>query len=175
MGWARVTDRETGEVHYSTTPEAYDQAAFDVLPIVDDRCPVALEDVDSAGNILVSVERKRSALWEQVKAIRSARKNGLAATPVGIVQIDQESKLNITGALSLCRLQEELGQAFSLNFTLADNSRVALDSITVRQLAGAVGAFVSALYDHSAGLRDALDAAATSADLDAIDIETGWP
>lgn len=113
--------------------------------------------------------------WSAVKAIRAAKETGTAQTPVGTVQIDEASKLKITGALSLCRLQEELQQPFSLNFTLADNSRVTLTNTTVRQLAGAVGEYVAQVYDRASALRDQIDAATTAAELNAIDLNAGWP
>lgn len=118
---------------------------------------------------------QRDALKTQVEAIRTAKETSTASTPVGTVTIDEPSKAKILGALSMCRLAEEAGQPFALNFTLADGSRVALTSTTVRQLASAVGQYVAALYDHAHSLLDALDAATTDTDLNAIDLEAGWP
>jgi hypothetical protein len=129
----------------------------------------------SAAEDWPTLEMLKADAWEQVKAIRTAKETGTCDTPVGFVQIDDASKLKITGALSLCRLQEEQGQAFSLRFTLADNSNILLDGASMRQLAGAVGAYVAAVYDHASALRDAIAGAPDAASLAGIDLEAGWP
>lgn len=175
MPWAKATHRVSGETHYDLSPDALDPDLYDVVLIADDRCPEGIEQVDADGAIFVPVDILREQLWARVKAIRYEKENGTAVTPVGTVQIDEASKAKIQGALELCKLAEEVGQAFSLKFTMADNSRVTLDNTTVRQMAGAAGQYVSTLYDYSFDLRDALDAATTVETLTAIEIETGWP
>jgi hypothetical protein len=151
-----------------------------------DACTVLAEDIPAppgyctADDLLddgtVPVELTQNWLWERAKAIRSEKETGVAPTPIGGVQIDEKSKAKIMGALDFCRLREEQGQPFAMNFTMADNSRVVLDNTTVRQLAGAAGLYVAQLYDYSWTLRDAIFADGVSAeDLAAIDVEAGWP
>lgn len=175
MGWYRITDNATGEAQYVATLDGIDLETHEALELSEDRGPEGIEAVGADGSIFVPVASRQAAMWEQVKAIRQARETGVAITPLGGVQIDEASKAKILGTLDLCKLQEEAGQAFSLRFTMADNSRVLLDGTTVRQLAGAVGLYVSRLYDHSFDVRDRIDAATTHAELDAIDVEVGWP
>lgn len=114
--------------------------------------------------------------WEAVKAIRYAKENGVAPTPLGHdVQIDEESKTKINGVLSMCKLAEETSSPFSEEFTMADNVVITLDNTTVRQLALAAAQYVSLVYAKSRDLRTAIYAATTTEELDLIDIESSWP
>lgn len=158
MTWAKVTDKQTGEVHFDSTPDR----------LSSDQYTIELLDGEP-------IEPARALKKSRVEGIRLEKETDTCVTPVGTVKIDRDSKVNINGALSLCKLLEETSTAFSLKFTLADGSRVTLDNTTVRQLAGAVGQYVASVYDHAASLLDALDAAATLDDLNAIDITAGWP
>jgi hypothetical protein len=122
MTWAKATNKQTDEVHYDSTPEALDPELY------------TIEFLDGPP-LEPAREQKRSAL----EALRMQKETGTCQTPIGEVVIDEPSKLKITGALSLCKLLEETAQPFSLNFTLTDGSRKALNNIGIRQLAGAVG------------------------------------
>lgn len=121
------------------------------------------------------IEALRLAARDKVKAIRHEKETGICSTPLGMVQIDDRSKLKIDGALSLCRLKEELSQPFSIMFTMADNSRVQLNGAKMRQMAGAVGLYVQALWDHADSLFQDIEAAADEAALSVIELEAGWP
>jgi hypothetical protein len=177
MAWAKVTNLQTGEHQWDSTPDLYDPELYDVLAIVDDRCPEGLEDVNADGHIFVPLELKQIEVWNRVKAIRYTRENDVAPTPLGHqVQIDEPSKAKINGVLSMARLAEEAGATFSEHFTMADNAVIELNSVSVRQLALAAAQHVSAIYARARDLRDQIYAAeVTLADLDAIDVESGWP
>lgn len=116
---------------------------------------------------------RQSRLWEKVKALRTEKEQGVAPTPVGPVQIDEQSKTKINGILSMARLKEELGQGFAEPFTMADNSVVTLDNTSVRQVAAAAAQYVSQVYAHARALRAQIYA--ENANLDEIDVEAGWP
>lgn len=135
---------------------------------------VSADDLLADGSVPIPLIQE--FMWSRAKAIREEKETGIAPTPVGPVQIDEKSKAKIMGALEFCKLQEEAGQLFAMNFTLADNSRVLLDNTTVRQLAGAAGLYVAQVYDYSWTLRAAIYAdGVTPEDLKAIDVEDGWP
>jgi hypothetical protein len=158
--WAKATNIATGEVHYDLTPEALDPDVYTIELLEGE-----------------PVEPQRQERLGALDALLEAKDTGTCLTPVSDVpvKLDEKTKAKILGALSLCRLKEELTEAFAVNFTMADESRIALDNTTVRQLAGAVGEYVAAIHDHADVLRQAILAATTVDDLNAIDITTGWP
>lgn len=189
MAYVTIENPETGE--RCAIPEEYwlegtdslDEVDEEGVPLVNphagwikiaDGAPEHNESVivNGAWDNLPGVKAR---LWERVKEIRAERETAIAPTPLGDVQIDEKSKAKIMGALDLCKLQEETQQPFAMNFTLADNSRVLLNNVTVRQLAGAAGLYVSQIYDYSWVLRDLIGAAASVEELAAIDVEAGWP
>ncbi|WP_341632079.1 hypothetical protein [Sphingomonas agri] len=53
----------------------------------------------------VPIEVLREQKQAAVEALLAQKETGTCLTPVGTVKIDEASKLRITGALSLCRLQ----------------------------------------------------------------------
>lgn len=122
-----------------------------------------------------TLEQRQADLWDEVKAKREIIETGTAPTPLGAVQIDEQSKLKINGLVTMAMLAEQQAQTFSEEFTIADNSVVALDAPATIAMGVAVGQFVSDTYARARELRDAIDAATDIAGLEAIDIETGWP
>lgn len=146
---------------------------WEVVCEVPGELPEYHEIVD--GEVVPILATYKEKKWEAVKVLRTTKENGTAVTPVGIVQIDEPSKMKIVGLLNACQLAEEAQLTFSEQFTLADNSVVSLDGTTMRQMAVAVSQYVSELYAHARDLRTAIEEAADMAELDAVDIETGWP
>jgi hypothetical protein len=153
--------------------DGYDAATVIKENVAEPPPYVTADDLDDEGSI--PLELLKNILWARVKEIRGEKETGIAPTPLGDVQIDEKSKAKIMGALDFCKLKEEQGQPFTMNFTMADNTRVVLDNIKVRQLAGAAGLYVAQLYDYSWTLRDAIEAAATTDEIGQINVETGWP
>ncbi|MEN9924073.1 MAG: hypothetical protein RL268_199 [Pseudomonadota bacterium] len=121
---------------------------------------------------------RKAALWEQVKANRDAMTDAPGAvtqTPLGSVQVDAKSKQNINGLVTMALIAKGAGAPFSEPFTLADNSVATLNADQMIGLGVAVGKYVAAVHEVARALRDAIEAAATHAALDAIDIGAGWP
>jgi hypothetical protein len=160
MTWAKATNRQTGEVHWDSTPEQLDPAVYTIELLDGEPVEPLRED-------------KRAAL----DALLEYKDTGLCMTPVSPVPVSLEEKVKtkILGALSSCKLKEEVGQPFSVNFTLADDSRVTLDNTTVRQMAAAVAQYVEDIHDHAETIRQAIEDAVTIDDLNSIDVTAGWP
>jgi hypothetical protein len=113
--------------------------------------------------------------WEAVKAIRDKLENGNAPTPFGAAQCDDRSKLRISGLVQMAQIAAANSQPFAEEYTLADNSVVGLDAAQAVGLGVAVGKHVSAIHARSRALRVLIEAASSQADLDAIDVNAGWP
>jgi len=73
-------------------------------------------------------------------------------------------------------LQQMAGNTtWSINWTMADNTTVAHSGSEMIALGLAVAAYMEEAHDNAAALRAALEAAETSAEIAAVDIDTGWP
>ena len=114
-------------------------------------------------------------MWERAKKRRTTVEFGGCATPKGRVQSDLDSRTKISGAVQGALIQTQLGQPFSIDWTMEDNSVVAHSGPEMIAMGMAVLTFVDACYARARELRELIDAAADQAALDAINIESGWP
>jgi hypothetical protein len=123
-----------------------------------------------------SLESWRSEIWERVKAHRDLVIDGGCAVPaLGVFDTDPVSRSNINGAVTGAMLALQAGAPFSVDWKLADNSIATLSAMQMIVVGQAVLARVAAAHATSQELGLAILAAATWADLSAIDIEAGWP
>jgi hypothetical protein len=115
-------------------------------------------------------------LWDRVKARRSEHEYNGCITPKGRVQTDLDSRTKISGAVQGALIANSLGAPFSIDWTMEDNSTATHDAAEMIALGMAVLTFVDACFVRARELRDLIDAdGVTAEDLDAIDIESGWP
>jgi hypothetical protein len=126
----------------------------------------------------------KARAWERVKAIRELREEGVfgpsgrllvkatCSTTKGVAQCDDASRNFITGLVVKAGLQ---GAAFSVNFTMADNTQLLMDASAIADFGVQVAAFVEATHKHSLVFRAAIFSATTADDLSAIDLDAGWP
>jgi hypothetical protein len=88
------------------------------------------------------------------------------------IELDLETKANITGAVSgLERNPDVMG----LDWSLGDGEFVFLDRDTMFGLADAAFLHVQACFTHAKTLVTQLKAATTCTEADAVDISAGWP
>lgn len=129
-------------------------------------------------SVPLPLEDAKAAMWEQVKRIRETKDDipgSTASTPFGVVQVDNKSKQNINGLVTMAMVAKGAGAPFSASFTMADNSQAALNADQMIGLGVAVGTYVKNVHDHATNLREAIDASANIETLEAIDIINGWP
>lgn len=123
----------------------------------------------------LSIAEIRSAIWDRIKARRDAMIDGGAPTPSGAVDSYLEARMNIAGAVQAATIAQASAQAFTVNWTLLDNSVVVLDAAAMIAVGLAVLAHVNACHDRARALRDQINAAEDIASLLTIDIASGWP
>jgi hypothetical protein len=116
----------------------------------------------------------RAAAWEKVKGIRATRLL-LSPTPFGAAQTDVESMVKINGLVSMAMLAKGSGQAFSETFTMADNSEVPMDADQMIAFGVSVGSYIAATHARSRALYAEIQAAPTAEEVEAIDLNAGWP
>lgn len=123
----------------------------------------------------LDIDLVRPALWDVVKARRDVAINGGAPTPLGVVDSDEQSRSNITGAVVAAMLAQQAGQPFAVDWTMRDNSVVPLVAADVIAIGLAVVAHVDAAHANARELRGAIEAATDAAALFQIDVTAGWP
>ena len=114
-------------------------------------------------------------LLQKVKARRNARRDGGAVTTYGTVDTDIDSRLNINGAVTMALIANMNAQPFSQPWRLQDNSFITLDAAGMIDMGMQVGQFVATVQARKNTLDAAIGGATTVAELQAIDIDRGWP
>ena len=134
-----------------------------------DGAPTPIQIVRSDAEILAHA---KAALHEAVKARRDQAEWAGCTAAAGIVDTDPDSQRKIVGAVLAAQVQ---GASFSISWRMADNSLAALDADGMTALGLAVSAHVEACQARKNALDEMIDAASAVEDLDAIDIDAGWP
>ena len=117
----------------------------------------------------------KAAVWEWVKARRNAVIVAGAPTPIGVVQADSESRVNLLGGVVMASLAKSAGVPFATEWTDLANVDHQLDADGMIAVGIAAGTYVTAAHDNSRTLRDAIETASDLAALLAIDVTAGWP
>ena len=147
--------------------------ALDAAASAAVRAGLALELVD--GVPAQSLDGARARLWDRAKAARDAAEFGGCETPSGRADTGRDSIMRLNGAVSAAQLALAAGQAFSVDWTMADNSVVTLDAPGAIALGLAAMAHTVACHERGRELRAAIAGAADLAALAAIDVTAGWP
>ena len=125
--------------------------------------------LDEAG---LALRARKVAMHAAVKAMRDRIEWAGCSTPYGPIDTDPDSQRKVSGGSAAA---PALGAAFAKDWRMADDTIVALDATKMIE----VGLLGVAHVDACQQRKNALDAPIAAAyliqDLDAIDIETGWP
>lgn len=115
-----------------------------------------------------TIAAQRAAAWELIKAERGRRLSSTFSCAGRVYQIDRD---NVPGA-ALDALRAQLAsEPWSIDWTLADNSVVTLNSSQMIEMAMAMRQAISDLWAASEQLRSQIEAATTPEQLAAI----AWP
>lgn len=125
--------------------------------------------------VVDDLEAARAQRWDDAKAARNAAASGGCETPLGRVDTTDTSRVLITGAVQMAQLAQATGQSYSVDWTMADNSKVTHDGGAMIAMGIAVAEHIATCWAHSQVLRDAINAAATVEDIANVDITAGWP
>jgi hypothetical protein len=122
-----------------------------------------------------TLEDAQTICWARAQVYREQQKESGCNTASGRVQTNADSQRIISGAVQAADLSKRYGQPFSMNFTMADNSVVALTADEMIALGLAVAARISACHDVGTGIRDAINAATTAEEAFAVPYQAGYP
>jgi hypothetical protein len=99
---------------------------------------------------------------------------GGCKTPLGVVDTDEVSIRNILGSCQIAAIMKSLNQPFQIGWKYHDN---VIRTLTADEMIGVglvVMQHVSVCYSVSWAMKDALDAAVTIAEVEAIDLVAPW-
>lgn len=122
--------------------------------------------------IVTDLAGPKAQALARVRALREQHETGGLTTPFGPIETDAESQRKISGAVVMAMLG---GAAFSIDWRMANNAIVTLNATDMSNLGVLVGQHVSACQYRKNDLDAAIGAAATLAEIEAIDAEAGWP
>ncbi len=123
----------------------------------------------------VLLQRAKDAKWVEAKNYRDMRMSTVCSTPFGDAQIDDVSKIKISGVVQMAGFAKLAGSEFSEPFTPMDNIVVDLSADQWIALGVAVGMFVSNCQKAGTIIRAQIDASSTLDAVSAIDITAGYP
>ena len=124
----------------------------------------------------VELAEAKLAKWRIARRLRDqAIEAGVTVPGLGTFDSDDASRANINGAVTMALVAATLSQPFAIGWKLADNSVAQLDGQTMIGAGVAVGQHVAAAHAKAQALGLAIDAAGSFAELEAINIEEGWP
>lgn len=115
-----------------------------------------------------TLDQIKAAKWSALKAARDAAEFGGFTWDGSVFDSDLTSQSRIQGAVQLAGLAPA---SFGIDWTLADNSVRTLDAAQMTAVGEALGTHVLTQHTIGRGLRAALEAATTAAEVDAI----AWP
>lgn len=115
----------------------------------------------------------KATKWEQVKAQREAQRLAIT-TSFGVFNADETAKTNLLGKLKSFDILGAASPA-QIVWKLYDNSFAVLDRADFEAACLQILAGIEAIYEVSFAMEVAINAATSPAELDAIDVEAGWP
>jgi len=134
----------------------------------------------SADADAVVLANRKAEMRRAVNFLRDQRQEAIAPSPIGPIQVDEKSKTKINGLVLMALISKLSGEPFvddkgePVHFTNAENERVPVDADGMIAVGLAAGIGVLSPHNFAAALKRDIDEG-SHADLDAIDIEKGWP
>ena len=138
----------------------------------DEGVPSVVPFVRAAG---AQVGLARIAKWSAAKKLRAAKQASGCFTDKGRVDTTQAARDNILRLVQMASIALASGTPFERNITMFDNTDVAHDAAEIVALGFAVENYIDACHAHGSSLRALINSATTVEDVEAIDIDTGWP
>jgi hypothetical protein len=117
----------------------------------------------------------KAAAIVAINETRNAREQSTFTYLGKQIDADPVSVQRITVATSTAQMALAANIPYSLEWACADNSLLALDAMGVLGMMQALGSYGLAVHMHGRGLKASVNAATTVAQVNAVNITTGWP
>lgn len=119
-------------------------------------------------NITITSSAYADKTWERIKAARAAAESAGFLFNGVRYDSDPASLQRISSAVTLAMLAQSAGQPFAIDWTVADNSVVALDAAGIIGVGLACGQYIAGVFGRARALREQIEATTTADELDAI-------
>lgn len=113
-------------------------------------------------------EKARAEKWKQIKAARELAELDVFTWNGHQFDGDLNATRRINGAVTLALVAMTLGEPFTIDWTLADNSMITLSGPDMLAVGVALGQSAGGAHARAAALRTQIQSATTQAELDAI-------
>ena len=115
-----------------------------------------------------ALESAKAIRWQIMKSVRDAKLSAGLTFNGGVYDSDDTSRSYIQGAVQLAQIAAANNQAYSVVWTLADNSTATLTGTQMMQLGVALGQFVQTVFAEGDSIRAQINAATTVDQVNAI-------
>ena len=165
----------------SNLPEPPEGFMWTEVPTPAQQYTVAL---DLSGNVEVlpfehesgiALELAKAAKIAAINARQKVAEAGGCNTANGRIQTDAESQRKVSGAALMGLLAQVNAQPFSVAWTMEDNTTVTHTGPQIMQAGVAVGLHIDACHTNARTMKNQVLGATTLAQVEAIDVEAGWP
>lgn len=119
----------------------------------------------------VTLDDLQGQKWNSTKLVRDGVQVGGCMTSIGEVHTDQ----NTISMLLIYTHSAQIDSTYSVTWQLADNSSKTLAAADIIKLNTEVSNFFNLVFNFSQALRTKIYATTSETELEAIDINTGWP
>lgn len=151
----------------------YDLAGKGTVAAPSDYDGVAVNYRFEAGAFVANLPLARTKLKARIIALRNAAEAGGCDVPgIGRFDTDPDSQRKVTGTVLMSLMAPA---TFDVDWRISDNSIVTLDAAAMALVGTTIGAHVAACQYRKNELDAACNAASSLAELEAINIEAGWP
>jgi len=106
--------------------------------------------------------------WTAIKVARAVELTTPLTTPFGPFDATDAGQKSITDAVLLLQTMEQLGTPTTIDFTLANNTTATLTTAQMVQVGLLLGQRTQQIYGHGRLRRDAIAAATTAAEVEAV-------
>lgn len=100
---------------------------------------------------------------------------GLTIPGLGTIQTGPRHTENIMGAINVAVIKHLRQEPFVVNFKMLDDTFATLDADGAFDVGLALAGMRGQIYEHSWALKDLVEEATTMEELQAINLEAGWP
>lgn len=110
----------------------------------------------------------KDAAWKRIKASREAAINSPLSTPYGVFDCTAKDRTNITDAILMMQTLASIGSSTTIDFTLADNSTITLNTTDMVTVGLLLGQKVQGAHSQARIRRAQIDGAISPAALEGI-------
>lgn len=143
--------------------------------LIDGAREATTEEINSHFNPSVTLAELQSQAWTRIKAERDRREQSGAPYLTKILDSDEKSVTRISIAVQAAQAAISAGTAFSLDWTMQDNSVVTMTAAEVVSMSVALATHSNGLHLAARAVHEKILAATDAAEVEAAEAAVVWP